>query len=313
MAATCTTERASRVFAIVNPASGNSTPQDVHAALTRHFVADGPACDIHEVAPQDDLTKLARQAADRGHDVVVAAGGDGTVSFIADGLVGTPARLGIVPLGTTNVLARELGIPVDLDAACALLAGPNATAEIDAMRLGGRNYFTQIGVGVDALMIRDTSTESKKRFGQLAYLATAAKRLVRFRPRRFTVSADGARTRPRASQILLANSGTLGTTDLRWGPDVRIDDGRIDVCIIRAQSLLDYAGVAWKMLRRRPHEHRKIDYLIAERVVAIHSDRPLPVQADGEIAGETPIEVEVVPRALRVVVPAASDEATLGE
>lgn len=297
-------ERATRVFAIVNPASGNAAPADVHAALTRHFAGDCPACDIHEVTPDDNLTELARQAAGRGHDVVVAAGGDGTVSFVANGLVGTEARLGIVPLGTTNVLARELGIPIDLDASCALLAGPNSTANIDAMRVGENHYFTQLGIGVDALMIRDTSTESKKRFGQLAYIAAAVTNLLGFRSPRFSIVADEQKARPRASQVLLANSGTLGTTALRWGPNIRVDDGRIDVCIVRARTLLGYAGLAWSMIRRKPHVDRKIDYLIAERKVAIHSDRPLPVQADGEIIGQTPVEVEVVPRALAVVVPA---------
>ena len=298
------TERAvSRVFALVNPASGNSTPEDVREALARHFVDGCPSCHIHEIVPDENMTEVARRAVGEGFDVIVAAGGDGTVSMVANALIGSEARLGIVPLGTTNVLARELGIPIDLDEACVLLAGPNATTSIDAMRIGEGHYFTQIGVGVDALMIRDTSTESKKRLGSLAYLWTAARRLTGFQPRRFSIAADGTKSRPRASQVLLVNSGTLGTTAMRWGPNVRIDDGRIDVCTIRAQTILDYVAVAWSMLRRRPQEDRHVDYGRAERTIAVSTDRPMPVQADGEIVGETPIEVTVVPGALKVVVP----------
>jgi diacylglycerol kinase family enzyme len=195
-----------------------------------------------------------------------------------------------------------------LESACALLAGTNGTAWIDAMRVGASHYFTQLGVGVDALMIRETSTESKKRFGQLAYISTALRQLMGFPAQRFSIAVDDQRSRPRASQVLLANSGTLGTTDLRWGPGIRVDDGRIDVCIVRAQSILDHAGVAWSLLLRRPRRDHRMDYLVALRTVAVHCDRTLPVQADGEIIGETPIEVAVVPRALAVVVPPRGED-----
>jgi diacylglycerol kinase (ATP) len=292
-----------RVFVIVNPSSGNLSPDDVRQALTRHFVAGCPPCEIHEVTAGEDVTDVARRAVREGYEVVVAAGGDGTVSFVANALVGTRARLGIIPLGTTNVLARELGIPIDLEQSCRLLSGENGTAEIDAMKVGGGHYFTQIGIGVDALMIRDTTTESKKRFGSLAYLWTAAARIVRFRGRRFSIMADERKLRARASQVVLANSGALGTSGLRWGPDVRIDDGRIDVCVVRARTVRDYISVAWNVARHRHQEDRNIEILPACRAIAVHADHPLPVQADGEIIGQTPIQVAVVPRALAVVVP----------
>lgn len=296
-----------RIYVIVNPSSGSCTPDDVRRAF-----GDGPGIEVHDLAQDEDVKKLAREAAEGGCEVVVAAGGDGTVSMVADGLIGTTARLGIVPLGTTNVLARELGIPIGLEEACRLLEGPNATATIDAMRIGDSYYFTQVGIGVDALMIRDTSTESKKRFGSLAYLWTAAKRLVGFQPRRFSISADGQTLRPRALQVLLANSGALGTSGLRWGPDVRVDDGRIDVCIVRTVTALDHLRVGWSLLRGRQKQDPNLTYLTAERVVAVHADRALPVQADGEVVGETPLEVRVVPRALTVIVPEAVPEPAAG-
>lgn len=301
-------DRAARVFVILNPVSGSCSPDDVRQALGRHFIKGGPTLEVHETSEGEDVAATARAAVERGFDVVVAAGGDGTVSTVADGMVGTSARLGIIPLGTTNVLARELAIPLVLEDACRLLAGSNATAAIDTMRVGDGHYFTQIGVGVDSLMIRDTTTESKRRFGSLAYLWTAAVRLAGFQPRRFSISADGRQVRPRALQVLVANSGALGTSGLRWGPDIRVDDGRIDVCIVRARTLLNYVSVAWSMVRGRQREEPNIRYLTAERVVAIHSDRTLPVQADGEVVGETPVEIQVEPRALRIVVPAGAAE-----
>ena len=102
---------------------------------------------------------------------------------------------------------------------------------------------------------------------------------------------------------MLANSGALGTSGLRWGPDVRVDDGRIDVCILRARTLFDYLSVGWNVVRGRHRDERNIQYLTARRAVAIHTEHPIPVQGDGEVIGETPLEVQVVPGALRVVVP----------
>jgi diacylglycerol kinase (ATP) len=297
--------RTSHLFVILNPKSGTSSADAVRQALGRHFSCEDGPCNVHLISGHEKLADLARAAANRGCEIVVAAGGDGTVAGVADGLVGTDTPLGIIPLGTANVLARELGVPVGLEAACALLAGPHRTASIDAMEVQGRHYFTQVGVGLDALMIRDTRTEHKRRFGRAAYLWTAFTRLVGFQPRRFLLRVDGREVRAKASQVLLANSGTLGQPPLRWGPGIRPDDSRIDVCIVRARNAWHYLRLAWNVLRGRHKADPSVRYHVAERSVAIGTKRPLPVQADGEIIGQTPIAAKVVPGAVRVVVPPA--------
>ena len=219
-------------------------------------------------------------------------------------MVGTETPLGIIPLGTANVLARELGIPVLLDAAVSLLAGPHKTAAIDAMKVKDKHYFTQVGVGIDSLMIAGTTRERKRRFGRVAYMTTAVACLVGFEPRRFVVRVDGRTTHRRASQVLLANCGTLGQPPFRWGPDIAPGDGRIDVCIARARTLVDYTRLGWLVLRGRHRDSPNVHYLVAHRSVSIHTKKALPVQADGEIIGETPVEVRVIHGAIRVVVPA---------
>ena len=90
----------------------------------------------------------------------------------------------------------------------------------------------------------------------------------------------------------------------RWGPNIRPDDGKIDVCIVSARSALDYMGLIWHTIVGQQHRDRNVRYLTAERSIAISADEPLPIQADGEIIGETPIQIEVVPDALTVIVPA---------
>jgi YegS/Rv2252/BmrU family lipid kinase len=303
---TATGSRAARLFVILNPAAGSCKEGEVHAALDRHFGCPDGSCEVHQTTGADDLAGLARAAAGRGCDVVVAAGGDGTVSAVAGGLVGTDSSLGILPLGTGNILARELGIPVELEAAVALLASGHARRTIDAMRAKGRHFFTQIGIGIDALMIRDTSREQKRRFGRLAYMWTAITRLMGFQPRVFRIDVGGGSKRFRASQVLLANSATLGQAPFTWGPDIRLDDGRVTVLIVRARTFGAYLSLAWNFLRHRHRDDPNVRYLEAEGTIRVETDRPLPVQADGEVLCDTPIEVEVVPGALRVVVPAGS-------
>jgi YegS/Rv2252/BmrU family lipid kinase len=292
-----------KLFVILNPGSGTFSAEAVHEALERHFSCGDGTCHVHQLTDADDLAALARSAAGRGVEAVVAAGGDGTVSAVAGGLVGSGVPLGILPLGTANVLARELGIPVDLDGACALLAADFATTPVDAMKVRDRYIFTQVGVGIDAMMIRDTKTEHKKRFGRVAYLWTGLTRMVGFQPRRFLLTVDGREVRTKASQVLVANSGTLGQPPLTWGPGIRPDDGRVDLCVVRAATLWHYLRITWNVVRRSHRDDPKLRYYPVARSVTIASRRPLPVQGDGEVLGETPVEVAVVAGAIRVVVP----------
>ncbi len=299
------TGRALRVLVVLNPQAGSCTADDVRGALQRHFSCDDGACAVVETTEAGDLGEVVRKAGAEGRDMVIAAGGDGTVSAVAQGLVGTRTALGIIPLGTANVLARELGIPVDLEEACALLAGDHDLRAIDAMRVGDRHFFTQVGIGIDALMIRDTTREDKRRFGRVAYLWTALTRVVGFQPRRFLLRVDGRESRRRASQVVLANVGTLGQPPFTWGPGIELDDGQIDICVVRARTAMDFLGLAWHVVRGHHERSGSVRYAVATRGVTVATSRPLPVQADGEVIGETPVEVRVVPGAVRVVVPRA--------
>ncbi len=313
-----------RAFAILNPKSGSCTADDVRKAIADHLA--GAEVEVHEVAKGDDIHQLVVAAIGRGCDPIVAAGGDGTVSVVANALIGTEAHLVVIPLGTANVLARELGIPVELDGAVRLgahrmglgsLAGSeHAVARIDAMKIGDRHYFTQVGVGIDALMIRDTDTEQKRRFGRVAYLWTAARSLVGYRPRRFVLEVDGRTVEVRATQIVVANTGMMGQPPFRWGPGIRSHDGKLDICIIKGRSIKDYLGVLYRIFRHQHKRSPNVRYEIAERSITISPKtkhkNPSPVQADGEVVGEVPIRIEVVAGAMKVVAPAGHDSRDLG-
>ncbi|MFL5807401.1 MAG: diacylglycerol/lipid kinase family protein [Roseiflexaceae bacterium] len=303
-------QRHSRIFVVLNPMAGSSTAEDVRQALDRHFAARAWQQEIYETTGREQVADVVRNALKHNYDMVVAAGGDGTVSDVAEALVHTDIPLGILPVGTANVLARELGIPIDLDGACELIVGEHMATSIDAMQVGDHYFMLHIGVGIDSLTMRDTARAAKRRFGRAAYLWTGARWLIGYQPRRFTIAVDGRRYRPRAAQVLIANGGALGMRLLRWGPHIRPDDGQIDVCVISARTLWDYLRVGWHMLLSQHDRDPNIRYLSATRSIAVDADRPLPVQADGEIIGQTPVQVRVVPDAVRVVVPRASVEPT---
>jgi YegS/Rv2252/BmrU family lipid kinase len=299
--------RLGRVFIVLNPNSG-SFAGEIREILCRHFGDEqGGTCRIHLLDAGQDVKLLVKEAIEGGARLVVAAGGDGTVAAVADGLIGSDVPLGILPLGTANVLARELGLPLEPDEACALLASSEETATLDAMRVGGRPFFTQVGVGLDSLMIRDTDTGAKRRLGRLAYLWTGAVRLAGFQPRRFLIRVDDQGDRQiRASQVLVANVGTLGQPPFRWGPGIRPDDGELTVCVLRARTVLAYLRLAVSVARGAQRADPSTRYFKARKRVRIGMTRPsspLPVQADGEIIGQTPVDVELLPGAVRVVVP----------
>jgi diacylglycerol kinase family enzyme len=249
------------------------------------------------------VRRLVADAIAERPDMVVACGGDGTIALVADGLVGTGVPLGIVPVGTGNVLAWELGIPLDFRKAARLLVSPHRLASLDAMRISGRHYLLQAGVGVDSVVVRDTDPEAKRRFGRLAYVLTLAGKLLGHRSRRFSLLVDGKRVRVRAWQVAVANAGALGSPFLRWGRNIRYDDGRLDLVLVTVRGPLDYVRLAWRLALGQYGRDPALKYLRVGQQVTIVSDRPLPVQADGELVGTTPVQVRVVPKAIRVVVP----------
>jgi diacylglycerol kinase (ATP) len=153
------------------------------------------------------------------------------------------------------------------------------------------------------LMMRDTDQDDKSRFGRMAYLWTGAKALLGLQPRRFRLRVDGQGHRFSAAEVTVANLGAVGEPAIRWGPQVRVDDGTVDVCVVRARSALDLLRIASSVLLGQQRREPNLRFLQAQRQVHIASDPPLPVQGDGDFIGYTPVRIAVVPAALQVIVP----------
>lgn len=309
---------------VQNPVAGGAAPDAVDAALAATLEARGVPCERFATPPTDSpdalrgvLEGVVARAVAGGADLVVAAGGDGTVGMVADAMVraGAAGRaaFGIVPQGTGNILARELGVPLDAPSAVALLAGGATHRTLDALRVGGRHYFTQLGVGLDARMIQATEREDQIAHGRAAYMAALVQSLADHRTTRFACRVDEMDVHVRGFQVVVANCATLGAAPFTWGPGIRPDDGVLNVCVYNARSALDTVKVVWKVLTSDHSRGKLTRYYAASERVVIRSRPALDVQADGEIIGRTPVTVDLAPAVLRVVVPPPAGEGATGE
>lgn len=295
-----------KALVILNPPDGNNEIQVLRDALSRHFPAVGIEYEIYETHRGDRLAEIVRRRRRDGFDLVVAAGGDGTVSAVSDGLVGSSIPLGIIPTGTGNLIARELNIPDDAEAAIVLIATAPHKRKIDAMRIGKRAYFLNASVGVSASVISGTTRKNKNRFGRIAYIGTTLLKVLSSKPRYLIVEADGKAHSYRAVEAAIMNCGLLGRLFYPKGPEIRIDDGHLGIWILSIKTTWDYlryvTGIVagWTV---NPETH----FIRAERTISIRSNVPLPVQADGDIIGTTPVDVEVLPGVLTVLVSKADD------
>src|SRR3954467_15112005 len=148
---TVTMQERARMFVVLNPMAGSANAAVVRQALEKHL-GELIQTDIYETTGHEDVVAIVRAELTHSPSVVVAAGGDGTISDVAEALIGADVRLGIIPVGTANIFARELGIPLNLEDACALLDSQPNTTSIDAMKVGDQYFVLQIGIGIDSLM-----------------------------------------------------------------------------------------------------------------------------------------------------------------
>jgi diacylglycerol kinase (ATP) len=262
--------------------------------------------DILETGTAAETRAAARRAVADGIEVVVAAGGDGTIGLVAGELVGASPALGVLPLGSVMNIPRMLGLPRELEAAADVLA-TGAIATVDIGEAGGRPFYEGGSVGMNAAIFREAA-----RFEQGDWLSIARTVWValRYRPARMTLELDDGRViRTRALMVAVAN-GPYAGAGMTVAPEARLNDGLFDVRVFRGFSKWDLirhlASIAFG---RRRYAPRVSTYRSAR--VRVTSRHPLPARADGNDLGLTPVEFAMRPAALRVVVPsrAGTEEA----
>lgn len=291
--------RIESVLLIANPASRRGM-RSIRVA-TQTFAQLNVACDVMVTERRGHATELLA-ALNRDYDAVFSLGGDGTAVEIISALSPNGPPVGVLPGGTGNLLARALGIPLNVSRAVgALVNGSEAT--VDLGRLGDRTQFViGAGVGIDSAMIAGTSSAWKRRVGVLAYIVAGAVHVLRRRRFTATVTVDGDAVTCSASVVLVVNFGVLLNGLVTLGNGIRPDDGKLDVCIFDPVSTIDVARITYKLLFRDFRPDSAMRYIRGNQVT-VHTDPSLPAQADGELIGNTPFFAVVEPLAARLLVP----------
>ena len=280
-----------KILVILNPAARSE-----RAGGTWEKIRDLPAATVQTTSAPGDARSIAEWAVAQGFATVVAAGGDGTINEVVNGIASSDIALGILPVGTMNVFAAELGIPNNLPKAWEIIQARH-TRRIDLVRANDQ-YFVQLaGVGLDAQVVQATSRSFKKNFGPLSYLISAAQIALRAPPK-LIVEHDGIR---REGSFVLIGNGRYYGGPVTFFKDARIDDGKLDVLIFKNLGYLDIARYLGTILMGKHTDLDDVDYFQTESV-SVSSEEEVPVEVDGEVVTKLPVTFRISPRKLKVVV-----------
>jgi diacylglycerol kinase family enzyme/membrane-associated phospholipid phosphatase len=289
--------------------NGSKADEDAVARLLAQFTdlcarAGRPTPRAERTTENEHGAGLARDAVAAGAGLVVACGGDGTVNEVASALAGTGVALGVVPLGTGNLLAANLGIPTTLEDALNVLVD-GAERRIDVGRAHGRIFLGMTGMGLDAAMIADAPEGLKRRAGWAAYAVAVARHLPD-RIAAVSVQVDGRRSRHRnVSMLLIGNIGRL-QAGIEPLPGAEVDDGLLDLAVIAPRGALGWfrAGAALRRGRGADGDASRTVYRDRGERINVRTRHPAPREADGEtLPAATRLDVEVWHDALTIRVP----------
>ncbi len=291
-----------RIRVLWNPTAGRKggvrTNRSSQAMLLELMSRHGLGEELIGPGSEQEAVEAAREAADRGYDVVVAAGGDGTIGLVGRQLMGTHTALGILPLGSVMNIPRMLGLPRDPDEAARILADGHVRS-IDVGQVGDHIFYEAGSVGMHAAATRELPLVDRGDYGAIVRSIVAA---FRYRPSEVRIELDGDRTiSANAVGVAVANGPFMGP-GLAVAPEALLDDGLFDVRVFLHYTKSELLRYVWSSVRgRRPQERRSLTERAAR--VRITSDRQLPVRADAQDLGTTPVVFENRTRVLTVVAP----------
>ena len=291
---------------IFNPVAGQSDPeQDLNKI--QELLEPEMDLDIQFTSEEVDADQIARDAIANGAKILIASGGDGTLSAAAEAVMETDIPLGIISRGTANAFASALGIPDSIEAACKTIIG-GATRVVDAARCNDKPMVLLAGIGFEAETIERADRTRKKRWGILAYIMSGLQQLREMKPFEAKIETDDKVIDVTAAAITVANVAPPSSILAQGPAGVVIDDGLLDLTIVAPANLTQAIAAAYHLLQtalsESATERDDIGYLRAKSV-KITTEPPQSVVVDGEIIGTTPIEIECIPKALTLFVPEA--------
>lgn len=284
---------------ILNPAAGNLETIREWQERTSSVVGRWP---IRMTSHPGDAEVLATRAVAEGFRCIVAAGGDGTVNQVANGIFGSDATLGILPMGTVNVFAMELGLPSNDLQLCREIIDAGNVRLVD-LPSANKKFFVQLGgIGLDAQAVKETSLAFKRSLGPLSYLISAAHIAAR-RPPKLFIESENAWV-GEGSFILVGNGRFYGGP-FPFFKQAVIDDGLLDVVVFKRLGFVEIIKYLHDVVFSSDIRVPEIEYFQTHRL-SVRSDQDAPLELDGELAGNCPVEFQMHEKALRVLTPSSA-------
>lgn len=298
----------SRILVIYNPISGRRR-RALLEEVVRRLRDAGRTVDVSPTGKRGDAERMAGEASRDRFDAVVVAGGDGTINEALNGMGTSDLPLGLIPMGTANVLAAEVGLSATLeDISRTLLDG--RTLSINCGIAGNRRFAMMAGIGFDADVVKGIDPRLKRATGKLAYVWQSLVEMVRYRPRRFHLSIDGEERE--AASAVFAN-GHFYAGRFTCAPMARLTDDTLHVCLFKSAGRLSVARYSLALMRGKLHTRGDIEILPARRV-RVNGVAGRPVQGDGDILATLPVDIRMCDTGTDLIVPARTlvpDEAML--
>jgi diacylglycerol kinase (ATP) len=287
-----------RIQVIVNPAAGGNEP--ILNTLNDKFKEYGVEWDARVTHKEGDATRLAQEAVADGVDVVASYGGDGTVGEVARGLVNSGVPLAVLPGGTANALAMGLGIPFNLPTAVDLIF----KSRVEPMDLGeanGRTFVLRADMGLSTTMAQQASRELKDRFGVVAYAISGLQAITQPQLVTYQLTIDGQEIEADGVACIITNHNELGAMGLKFVPNVRAGDGLLDAFIVK-DTVSVFAAAAAQLAGNFDQEMQGLQHWQG-KAFHVHAATSQDYSLDGDLVGQSPLEVKVLPQVLRILVP----------
>lgn len=285
---------------IYNPTSGREEMRRLLPHVLERLDRAGIETSCHATQSEGDAMLEAADAIDRGYDIIIAAGGDGTLNEVVNGMAGKSnlPPLGVFPLGTTNDFARAMGIPKRWEDYCDLVI-ENKTRPIDIGKANDRHFINIAGGGSLTQLTYEVPSRLKTLIGQLAYYMKGIEKMASLSPTNLTIRAEGYDVLEGEFMLfLIANSNSVGGFE-KLAPDARIDDGLLDVIAVKKCNLAEFIRLVSMALRGDHFNDPHVVYLKTRRMEVTSPDHVL-LNLDGELGGELPGVFEILPQHLQI-------------
>lgn len=293
---------------IYNPTSGRELAKKNIAYILDRLEEAGYEASAYATKGKGDATKGARKAVKRKFDMVIAAGGDGTINEVINGLAEQEyrPRLGVLPLGTTNDFARAVNIPRDIVKACDVLCG-GYDMPIDIGKVNDRFFINIAGAGKLTELTYDVPSKLKTMLGQMAYYMKGIEMLPSIRPTNVTIDYDDRTFSGNIMMILVSNTNSVGGFE-KLAPEASLNDGKFDLIILKEANLAEFIRLASLATRGEHMKDPKVIYAQASRI-RIHTHERMQLNIDGEYGGDLPSEIVNLYQHLHLMVPKEVAEA----